>query len=254
MFKRLINTGATLCAIICLAVTFVAAGFLVCAGTQLPTRLLASATVNDSIYPYNHDELVEIAVAIREYSFGNHNQEELNEAMDKVLASAQNDGRAPAKAVGEEYHLDSSAISHLDDCYKIMDLVRIPLIIIALLAIAAAAHVRVRMGRKALASTLITTGAMVLALFVIAGAAAAIDFNAFFTLFHSLFFSAGTWTFWYKSLLICSLPEGFWMGMGIIWFATTALLSILSVCVGLRLRRRSNTRYNSGITASHFNR
>lgn len=232
--QKLINTGAAIVAVVCLCVTFLAAGFAVCAGTSLPTRALANAFVEDEISPYNHDELVDMSVAIYDYSFGTHNAEALNTAMDTILQSAQKDNRAPADAQGEEYRLDEAAISHLDDCYNLLSAVRIPLIIVALLAIAATAHVGVRMGRKALGKTLLCAGIIELAAFIVIGGAAAIDFNAFFELFHSLFFNAGTWSFWYKSLLICSLPEGFWVGMGVIWFATTIILSILSLLIGKR--------------------
>ena len=238
-------------AIICLAITFVAAGFLACAGTSFPARLLANATVTDDISPYTHDELVEMAVEIRDYSFGSHNAEALDAKMDQLLAQAQADGRAPQNARGEEYRLDAAAISHLDDCYHILEMVRIPLVVIAVLAIAAAAHVRVRISRKALGTVLVTTSAFLIAAFLVAGGAALMDFEGFFGQFHQLFFPQGNWVFWYRSLLICSLPEGFWMGMGTIWFATTLLLSILSIYVGLRLRK---PRRRNNASSVRFNR
>ena len=336
--QRLLNIGAFVCATLCLAVTFLAAGFFACAGTSVPTQLLAQAFVTSGASPYTHDELVKSAVAIYDYSFGNHDINALNECMDEIYAAAQQDGRAPRNStgaqvntaaqskgnsqnlgevqeeetdtrdnqaprnstgaqvntaaqkaklnltgtiqdtdnaeakdtrnssadlknindiqattaatnsqnmqetVGEEYRLDSAAISHLDDCYALMQAVRIPLIVVAALAVAALAHVGVRCGRRHVGRALLCAGALTLALFLAAGAAALIDFNAFFSFFHGLFFPQGNWTFWYRSLLICSLPEGFWMGMGIIWLATTALISILSCGVGAALVRKKPRR------------
>ena len=299
--QRLLNIGAFVCATLCLAVTFLAAGFFACAGTSVPTQLLAQAFVTSGASPYTHDELVKSAVAIYDYSFGNHDINALNECMDEIYAAAQQDGRAPRNStgaqvntaaqkaklnltgtiqdtdnaeakdtrnssadlknindiqattaatnsqnmqetVGEEYRLNSAAISHLDDCYALMQAVRVPLIVVAALAVAALAHVGVRCGRRHVGRALLCAGALTLALFLAAGAAALIDFNAFFSFFHGLFFPQGNWTFWYRSLLICSLPEGFWMGMGIIWLATTTLISILSCGVGAALVRKKPRR------------
>ena len=253
--KKLINTGAAVCAVVGLVVTFLAAGFAACAATPLPTRVLSQAYATDSISPYTHDELVKAAIAIYDYSFASHDADALNATMDELVAAAQADGRAPGNAQGEEYRLDSAAISHLDDCYALASAVKVPLIAIAVLAIAAAAHVGVRAGRKNLGRVLACAGGLTIAAFAAFGAAALIDFDAFFALFHGMFFTQGTWTFWYRSLLICSLPEGFWMGMGILWFATSLLLSILSCCVGAHLtKKRSARTQTTDIQSTRFNR
>ena len=253
--KKLINTGAAVCAVVCLVVTFLAAGFAACAATPLPTRVLSQAYATDSISPYTHDELVVAAVAIYDYSFASHDADALNATMDELVIAAQADGRAPDNAQGEEYRLDSAAISHLDDCYALASAVKVPLIAIAVLAVAAAAHVGVRTGRKNLGRVLACAGGLTIAAFLVFGAAALIDFDAFFSLFHGLFFTQGTWTFWYRSLLICSLPEGFWMGMGILWFATSLLLSILSCCVAALLVRKRDARHQtSDIQSTRCNR
>ena len=253
--KKLINTGAAVCAVVCLVVTFLAAGFAVCAATPLPTRALSQAYATDGISPYTHDELVKAAVAIYDYSFANHNADALNATMDELVAAAQADGRAPSNAQGEEYRLDGAAISHLDDCYALASAARVPLIAIGVLAVAAAAHVGVRTGRKNLGRVLVCAGGLAIAAFLAFGATALIDFDAFFSLFHGLLFASGTWTFWYRSLLICSLPEGFWMGMGILWFATSLLLSILSCCVGVHLIRKCGARpQTTDIQSTRFNR
>ena len=66
-------------------------------------------------------------------------------------------------------------------------------------------------------------GAAVSAVFVLLAAAAAVlDFSAFFTAFHGLFFEAGTWTFPYDSLLIRLFPESFWVAAGVGWAAARA--------------------------------
>ena len=238
--RNVINTAAALFAVLCLVVTLVAAGFVACTITSLPTRFLAEHTVTVDISPYTHDELVECAVAVYDYAFAAHNKEALDVVINTQLEHAQATGRAPKQANTEEYVLSSESIAHLDDCYRIASAVKLPLLAVAILGIAACAHVYVRAGKRNFGFVLLSAGLLTIVLFLLVGAAAFIDFDAFFTLFHGLFFTQGTWTFWYKSLLICSLPENFWIGMGILWFATSMILSILCCCVALRCVKRSN--------------
>lgn len=235
--KNIVNTAAFACAVVCLVITFLAAGFAACAGTSLPTRLLAQATVTDEISPYTHDELVETAVAIYDYSFASHDSEKLNTHLDNLENQAVQDGRMLPNVQGEQYRLDAAAIAHLDDCWGIAQVVRPLLIGFALLAVAACAHVGVRMRRRKLALVFTAAGAITLVGFAAVALALLIDFESFFAFFHSLFFTEGTWTFWYKSLLICSLPENFWMGMGALWVVCSLLLAAVSCFAGRRLRK-----------------
>lgn len=119
---------------------------------------------------------------------------------------------------------------------------RIALAVIALLAVAACAHMAIRVGRRALGGVLLAAGIVVVAAFALLAAWVVVDFNGFFAAFHSLFFASGTWTFSYDSLLITMYPPEFWMGMGAVWLAATGLLSILAIVVGALLRRRTPAR------------
>ncbi|NLT73682.1 MAG: TIGR01906 family membrane protein [Chloroflexi bacterium] len=65
-------------------------------------------------------------------------------------------------------------------------------------------------------------------LLVTIGAAAAVDFDRFFTIFHGVFFEAGTWTFFYEDTLIQLYPLPFWVS------AVTHLL-ILIAALGVLL-------------------
>ncbi len=63
-----------------------------------------------------------------------------------------------------------------------------------------------------------------------------IDFDAFFTLFHQLFFRAGSWTFYEEDTLIQLYPLPLWMST-VAWVAGTIViesLAVLAVAVGLR--------------------
>ena len=59
-----------------------------------------------------------------------------------------------------------------------------------------------------------------------------------FTLFHNLFFSAGTWTFNYSDSLIRLFPEQFWFDFGMLWFGLILLEGIILALVGYVLGRK----------------
>lgn len=59
--------------------------------------------------------------------------------------------------------------------------------------------------------------------------AAAADFEWFFTAFHGLFFSTGTWLFSSDSMLIRLFPERFWVVGGVVWAFLSLLLAAVLV-------------------------
>ncbi|WP_080797964.1 lipoprotein intramolecular transacylase Lit [Arabiibacter massiliensis] len=242
---RVLDAAAALVATVTLAVTFVAAGFAVCAGLPQTTEALASAFSGQDNpgTPFSHDDLVCAAVVTRDYTVGSNDREAVFAMLHDINANA---GTRFADATDEElaaapdaYTLTGDALSHLDDVFRVVVAARLALIVIAVLAVAAAAHVGIRVGRRALSSVLLAAGAAVLVVFALLAAWVVIDFNGFFAAFHSLFFADGTWTFSWESLLITMYPPAFWMGMGAVWLATTALLSALAIAIGARLRRRA---------------
>lgn len=241
--KRYIDKAAAIVAAIALAITFVAAGFAACAAFPQTTEILANAFsgMDNPDTPFSHDELVQAAVATRDYTVGSNDRDvifselhAINKSAETPYAEASPDELASAP---EAYTLDADALSHLDDVYGVVVVARIALIIIALLAVAACAHVGVRVGRRALGGVCMAAGIGVLAVFALLTVWVLVDFYSFFAAFHSLFFADGTWTFSYESLLITLYPPAFWMGMGGVWLATTALLSILGIVIGALLRR-----------------
>lgn len=239
-----INKLAAMVAAAALAVTLVAAGFAACAAFPQTTEALAGAFSGNGNpdTPFSHDELVQAAVATRDYTVGSNDRDAvfsalhaINESAGTPYAQASPDELAAAP---EEYTLPADALSHLDDVYRVVAGARIGLVVVALLAVAACAHVAIRVGRRALGGVLAAAGVAVVAVFALLAAWVVVDFNGFFAAFHSLFFANGTWTFSYDSLLITMYPPEFWIGMGAVWLATTGLLSIAAVVVGVFLRRR----------------
>lgn len=242
-FARTINAAAAVVALISLAITLVAAGFAACAALPQTTEALAGAfsgTGNPDT-PFSHDELVQAAVATRDYTVGSNDRDMMFSVLHGINKSA-NTPYAEASpdelvAAPEEYTLPADALSHLDDVYRVVVGARVALVAIALLAVAACAHVAFRVGRRALGGVLLAAGIAVLAAFALLAVWVLVDFNGFFAAFHSLFFANGTWTFSYDSLLITMYPPEFWMGMGAVWLAITAALSLAAVGAGVLLRR-----------------
>ena len=244
----LINKLAAVVATASLAVTLVAAGFAACAAFPQTTEALASAFSGNGnpSTPFSHDELVQAAVAARDYTVGSNDRDAvfsalhaINESAGTPYAQASPDELAAAP---EEYTLPADALSHLDDVFRVVAGARVGLAVVALLAVAACAHMAIRVGKRALGGVALAAGIAVLAAFALLAAWVVADFNGFFAAFHSLFFANGTWTFSYDSLLITMYPPEFWMGMGAVWLATTGLLSILAIVVGALLRRRTPER------------
>lgn len=109
------------------------------------------------------------------------------------------------------------AVSHLDDVRRVISGAQTTTFALAVAFLAWIAW-RLRVGEKARVVTALRAGAAVTALTVLAPALfAAADFDAFFVVFHSLFFAAGTWVFPSDSLLIRLFPESFWVAAGASW-------------------------------------
>ena len=222
----------------CLAISLVGAGFFACAVPDLTTQLLAQATSNDRISPFSKDELVRAAVATKDYTVGAHDIESLERAIGDINRTA-NTPYAHASDVfdaPEEYTLTPDAVSHLDDVYNVVAPAERVIGGIAVVAAVALAACGLMRGRRLVGAVLVGGGIAVIACFAALGAWAAVDFRSLFAAMHSLFFTAGTWTFSYDSLLICMYPTAFWMGMGVVWLAVTAVASILSIAIGANLR------------------
>ena len=301
---------------ILLAAAFLLAGLAVCV-VPPATTLLAHLTISDAASPFTKTQLVEVAQATRDYSFGDHDLEKLYQTIYQVNreyagimasqgktpesgfpsavaqldiqpgASAQSGAvAASGSAVGrtsgaatsassaaaassqasasaaattstttagaasmislyenafagasERFVFSRETISHLDDCHNLFA-GAVPLaIVIAALALIGLIVVRVKSGKRSTGNVLLGAGIGLIVVLIGLGVWAFLDFRGFFGVLHSLFFSAGTWTFPYDSLLICALPTAFWIGMGIVVLAVALLLSILSIFIGVKLHK-----------------
>lgn len=253
---------ASTIATIALAVTFVGVGFFACIAPPV-THVLANFFSNDALSPFDRTQLVQVADATRDYSFGNHDKGDLFRTIYQVniqyrqevimaggsmpemfpsldVVTDANDVKQLGSAfagASELYCYSTDTVSHLDDCYAIERTAFIALAVAAILAVAGLIACGVAGRKRQVGNVVMASGIVVLVAFVALGAWAIVDFNALFTTFHRLFFSQGNWTFPYDSLLICALPTEFWIGMGAVWLVASALVSILSIAIGVRLRK-----------------
>ena len=254
-----------------LAFVLFAVGFFACAA-PITTRILTGMTGQFDTTPYLPEKLVDLAVATRDFTVDAHMEGDAaatsvlaTKVMDAAMESANpvsaksdwwtyvmdwrsmRDARESGQvddvqamfelaAQSTRFALDADSISHLVDCNRLIRSAQ-PIIvacaIIALVCIVVLWRSRLLLGRALVAAPL-----LLLALMLGLGAWAALDFNGFFGAFHALLFPQGNWTFAADSLLICMLPQGFWMGMGVIWLTVTVLACISAVLVGSRMIRR----------------
>ena len=183
-------------------------------------RALAHASIASSgAHSGEQEYLVEVAMAVRDFSLGNN---------------------AAAMPSGDDYRtaITPDAISHLLDV-RVVFLALTVLFVAVLIAVVVLVIIAIKRKRsRALAPALIIGGLVPLAASIVLALVVVVDFSAFFTWMHGLFFADGTWTFPYDSLLIRSLPVGFWISCAAVWAGGMALLCIGSIVCGLLLKRR----------------
>ncbi len=137
---------------------------------------------------------------------------------------------------------DASAVSHLRDVAEVISAARTLTIALGL-GLAVWVVVAVRRGRSGDVGRALLLAALAIAIgVVLALVIAVVDFGAFFSGFHALFFAEGTWTFPYDSLLIRLFPEPFWTAAGLSWAAGIAVLATAYGVAGGVLVRRERIR------------
>ncbi|MBO4365746.1 MAG: DUF1461 domain-containing protein [Eggerthellaceae bacterium] len=254
----------------CLATTLLAVGFAACA-SPWATRAFSTAFASYDVSPYLPSDLVDLAVATRDYTVedcgrASGGTEVARERLSQLTVEAAQRASAPDSPVqnrwnaaalsvlqgnwdtpnlqayaladvSDRYALSSDALEHPDDCYTLIGGVVPWLMGIAISAVVLLVTL-VGMGRRKLAGAVLFRAPIVLAAFMaMCGIWAAVDFNWFFGVFHAVLFPQGNWTFPADSLLICMLPLNFWVSMGALWLAVTVLACIIAMLLGKRLIR-----------------
>lgn len=181
--------------------------------------LAEAAIPQDSNNPSEHDYLVDIAMGVRDFSLGNDNAN-LPHGSDYRTA------------------MTPDVLSHLLDvrvvfiaCEFVCAVLFVALVFLIIVA-------RNRRGVKFLAKPLIIGGVIPLVAALVLGIAITLDFSAFFTWMHGIFFADGSWTFPADSLLIRSLPYSFWLSCAGVWAVCMVLFCIVSIVAGVVLLRK----------------
>lgn len=225
-----------------LALVYICFGYAVCASVPFVTERVALATVDTLGSPFDQEQLADCALAVRDYSFGDHDASALYGTVALINAEAGTSyGDTPAEELRdapEEYTITSEQVTHLDDVYDISARFIMPIFGIVAMAVFLL-MVGLRMfGAGIVATTLKWSGIIALIILAAIAVFAVISFNGFFSAFHSILFEDGSWTFSADSLLIRSLPEGFWASIAAVWAALSALLAGASVLLGVLLRKK----------------
>jgi len=195
------------------------------------TRILAENTVNSSLSDFKHSELVEVAEMGRAYVAG-----------DK--------GATLPEGTNEKTAYPPDVISHMDDVRYVIHMALIATIALVVLLIISLIIAGIKAGRRTISFGLLFGGIMAVVLALVLATIGFVNFDRLFTAMHELFFAEGTWTFAVDSLLICTYPIEFWIGMGIVWAILLMLLSSIVSFIGYLFgrgttripRQGSNTR------------
>lgn len=249
---------------IMLAFALIGAGFAICVASPV-THGLSWVFSDDATSPFDRNQLAQVADATRDYAFGKHDLLSLYQTIYDVDMEYQKSvGYSAASTTSADfpkvaqvtdrtsvtqlqnafsgasvkYCYSQAELSHLDDCYVIARLAYPLIIAAAILALAGLIFTGITGRKRRLGAVFLAAGVLVFVAFVALAVWAVLDFQGFFTAFHSLFFRQGNWAFPYDSLLICALPTAFWIAMGAMWLIIDVLLAIVLILVGGKLVRK----------------
>jgi len=122
-------------------------------------------------------------------------------------------------------------LRHMQDVKTVTQIAFAVAVVSGLLALASAVYLYSR-SRTALRKSLFQGSILTLAIVAAIIIVAILNWNYFFTLFHTLFFESGTWYFLYSDSLIRLFPEQFWFDAALTIGAFTvlgALVTLLAV-------------------------
>lgn len=209
---------------------------MLCINVPAITDNLSRATATVDIAKFNRDQLVNMANKTRAFVASETERNDLYGTIEQINKEANtqyaNNEGADFAAVDEQYSLDSKNISHLQDVRDLFANVKIAFTICGVGAIIFLVLIFIFCGRSAFGRALMWSGLLILAILIILGVWAIIDFNSMFNWLHSLFFKGGTWLFSENSLMICMYPTAFWVGMASICVGTSLIASLILIIVG----------------------
>jgi integral membrane protein (TIGR01906 family) len=132
-------------------------------------------------------------------------------------------------------------LDHMDDVKRVYDRMTTAVAIIFVLAFVIAL-VLIRKGHSIDVYRSIYQGSWLsIALLVMIGLWMLVGFNAFFTAFHGIFFSEGTWLFYSTDALIRLFPLQFWQDAGIGIAVFVIIISLMLIVFGWGKVKRIQT-------------
>ena len=171
------------------------------------THILADNTVDTAHSQLSHDYLVQIANQTRAYSTG-----------ADVELPVGSDGRTAFTV---------EVMAHLNDVRTVFVACQWVALLLSLLL---AGYLFLMRRRRAQLVLVLRVGALVpLFLVLLLAVVGFVSFDALFTAMHRLLFAEGSWLFAYDSLLICALPEPFWIGCALVWALALIVLCLLAL-------------------------
>lgn len=238
---------------LCLAVCALAVGLIVCVVPQFTTALFSGWYADTENSPLTQEELVSFSAVIHDYTFFDQNRTKLYSDIVMINEHIAEEGRAsdgqPVITAGDEasvaaafdaaddaYVLHTDMIDHLDDVSKAVTVIFIICAVFLVVGSSVVLTAYFRGHRSDLAKILRGGGIMtfvICAVFLVWGF---IGFDSLFTLMHQVLFEDGTWTFSSSSALICSLPTKFWVAMGALLVAVSAIVGLIYVFLGRQFK------------------
>ena len=256
MVKRAIDIAIAALTAALLTFGLFGSGLVVCMMPQT-TQLLGNnfSGWDDATYP--QETMEELAEAVRSFSIDDTGRQLLEDTVANALTehfpeiersieagvTGQNvGGNLTSSGLGAGnlisiYTLPQSALDHLEDCIPLFTTSRISIVLSLVFAVVGLILLVIRRQRKLAGWIMFVTPLAVIGIILGLGIWAFIDFDSLFTWLHSLFFTGDTWLFPADSLLITLFPEGFWMGMGIVWVAVSILVCLIVCLIGRFVKR-----------------
>lgn len=209
---------------------------LVVTAVGMPLVLLTSPVVTRSL-----SERYSLA---DEAGLSRERMTDLAEDVRAFVSGGQNS--LPARVDGRA-GFDQGAVAHLLDVRAALRWGRVAALLGAAFALVTLAFLRRDpvVERRAFGWAAVTT----IAPMAVLGIAGAVDFDAFFSAFHGVFFAPGTWTFPWDSLLIQLFPERFWLVAALSWALCTLVIAVAYAAAWFVLGRSARAKHESGMRA-----
>jgi len=132
---------------------------------------------------------------------------------------------------------DETAVSHLLDVRDVLIETRALAVCLTIVSLGwFLLRRRTAHGKAMLCRAASGAGATLLTVTLGVAVAAVLDFDAFFSVFHSLFFASGTWVFPADALLIQIFPLPFWMISASVWACLIVLEGTVLLIIGRHCR------------------